>query len=286
MATDSEEIHDNANKRHKRDTSAYEEDDEGPMEAEFLFNDPEPEDYDGIVAIVQGYLKKFPWKPSEGCNDTCYGLLSRLISEQPNLGTLIKTEKDDLEDGFVMAVMSILNLRMYEHLASFRESIMAVTEQHGSTKDLEIIGKVLTEEKNQVGLVVNERLGNIPTQLIGSLHQCVYDDINWSLDNAEDDEERRYYQFTHLVCLTRVFTNNVKNPDSSDIAYLKPEERFYCEEAIVKFMWHTGESGKVDFFENDSTSPKSKVLPEAMMLYLIRYENLKKIVQKVVSTFA
>lgn len=214
-------------------------------------------------------------------------MLSTLISEQPNLGTLIKTDNDDGEEAFVMAVLSILNLRMYKHLESLSQAIIALTERHGSKKDLETITKILSDDKNQVGFIVNERLGNIPTQLIGSLHQCICDDIKWSVENADDDEEREFYKFTHLIGISRVFTDNSKSFEAKNMAYVKPEERFYNEEALVKYMWNTGESNKIDFFEDgDQQSPKSKMLPEAMMLYCIHFERLKRVVQRITSMFA
>ncbi|KAK1442068.1 brca2 and cdkn1a interacting like protein [Babesia gibsoni] len=286
MADRKEHASERDSKKQKKEVTENGEELGVPVEAEFLFNDPEEDDYNGILAIIQGHLKKVPWEPPKGCEDSTYGLLAQLISTQPNLGTIIKTEKgEDGEEGLIMAVLSILNIQMYKMLESIMQPILELAELHGSQKDLETLKKILSDEKNQIGLVVNERLGNIPIQLIGTLHQCVYDDVKWSVENADDDEEREFYKFTHLIGFGRAYTDKIKTFDSPSMSYLKPEEKFYCEEAIVKFMWSTGESGKVDFFDVDGKPSKSKVLPEAMMLYCVRFERVKQVVQRISSTF-
>ncbi|GIX66126.1 BCCIP homolog [Babesia caballi] len=252
-----ERVPERASKKRKPDQTNSDEESDGPMEADFLFNDPAPEDYDGILAIIQGYLKKVPWELPKGSMDTTYGVLAQLISEQPNLGTLVKTEDDEGEDAFVMAVLSVLNIKMYDQLSSLRDTIIALTKQHGSQQDLDAMTKLLTEERNQ-----------------------------WSLDNA-DEEERQYYKLTHLVGISRVFTDNAKHFNAKHMVYVKPEERFYCEEAIVKFMWSTGESNKVDFYEDgDESKPtKTRVVPEAMMLYCVPIGKYQSVVRKIVETF-
>ncbi|ORM39627.1 Protein bcp1 [Babesia sp. Xinjiang] len=280
-----EEMQERAAKKHKQEDQDNEEESDGSLEADFLFNDPCTEDRDGILAIIQGCLKKVPWEPTKDCTDTTYGILAQLIAEQMNLGTLIK---NDDNDAYVLAVLSILNIKMYEDLKALSDVFIALTKQHGSRQDLETMTKILGEERNQIGLLVNERLGNIPTQLIGNLHQCVYDDLQWSLENADDEDELRFYKFTHLVGMGRVFTDNSKNLEAENMVFVKPEERFYFKEAVVKFMWNTGESNKIDFYEdNDESKPaKTKVLPEAMMLYCIPINKYKGIVRRIAETFA
>ncbi|GFE53731.1 p21-carboxy-terminal region-binding, putative [Babesia ovis] len=284
MVKKDEELNERALKKHKPKDEHNEEEFEGDLEADFLFNDPTTEDRDGILAIIQGCLKKVPWEPPKGSNDSTYGLLATLISEQMNLGTVIKTDDDD---AYVLSVLSILNLKMYEHLESLSECLIALTKQHGTQRDLDAMTKILRGERNQIGFMINERLGNIPTQLIGSLHQCVYDDVKWSLENADDEDEKKYYEFTHLVGISRVFTDNTKDLSAENTAYVKPEERFYCDEAIVKVTWNTGESNKVDFYENnDESKPaKTKVMPEAMVLYCMPINKYKSVVRKIAETF-
>ncbi|GBE59697.1 BCCIP homolog, putative [Babesia ovata] len=288
MANNKADSPERAAKKHKPERVDSDEDSDGPLEADFLFNDPAPEDSDGILAIIQGYLKKVPWEPPKDAMDSTYGIMASLIANQPNLGTLVKTGDDEDEQAFVMAVLSLLNLKMYKELETLQDAIIALTKQHGSQQDLEAVTKILGSERNQVGLLVNERMGNIPTQLIGSLHQCLYDDLNWSVENADDEEERKFYKFTHLISISRVFTDNAKDFQAKHMVYTKPEERFYCEEATVKFMWNTGESNKVDFYEDgDESKPsKTRVVPEAMMFICVPIGKFKNIVRKIAETFA
>ncbi|EDO06886.1 p21-C-terminal region-binding family protein [Babesia bovis T2Bo] len=285
MENNNEELQERTSKKQKTDREENEEDSDGSVQAEFFFNDPTEKDRDGILTIIQGCLKKVPWEPPSGSNDSTYGILATLITEQSNLGTVVKS--DDKDDPYVLSVLSILNLKQYQQLESLGQSFIAMAKQVGSENDIQTMQKLITGERSQIGFLINERMGNIPIQLIGNLHKCVYDDLQWSLENTIDDNERKYYHFTHLMGIARVYTENPTMMTKENTVYVKPEERFYCEESILDLVWHTGESNKVDFYGKDNnTKPiKSKVIPEAMVLYCLPIKKFKFVVQKIAKTF-
>jgi hypothetical protein len=41
--------------------------------------------------------------------------------------------------------------------------------------------EMMKDESLQVGLMLNERVVNLPPQLVPSLHKCLEDDVEWSL---------------------------------------------------------------------------------------------------------
>lgn len=49
------------------------------------------------------------------------------------------------------------------------------------------------------GLLIAERLVNTPSELLGSMHTSLLDDIRWAVDHAEPASSRPGFKFKHLV---------------------------------------------------------------------------------------
>uniref|UniRef100_A0A3B0MTL0 p21-C-terminal region-binding protein, putative n=1 Tax=Theileria annulata TaxID=5874 RepID=A0A3B0MTL0_THEAN len=262
------------------DDSSY-----GDVEAEFLFNDPCSDDLDGIFTLLQGKIKSLDWNLPKSVNKDLYLYLSELVSNQPNIGTLIKVE--DEEDSYVMAVLSLLNIKQYEGLDSLVEAVLKKAESHCDKNDLKSLRDVLLDEKNQVGLLINERMGNVPSQLLGKLQECVKEDIKWSKENSEDEDEKKFYNFTHILGLSRLYSQSPSDKSKYDnLVYQKPEEKYYYDNSFVRFMWPTGESNTVKFYEDDNNKkPTSKVLQEYMFAYCLKFDRYNFVVKEIAKNF-
>ncbi|KAK2197194.1 BCP1 family [Babesia duncani] len=257
---------------------------EDPIEADFLFNDPCSDDSDGILRLIQGCFKKLDWSGPKNEPVSIYNMLADLISKQCNIGTVIKTDGSD--DSFIMAVLTILNLNMYDGLNSIIDPIVELCEKNTSKKNADNLKEILCNEKNQIGLMINERMSNVPNQLIGNLHECLYDDIKWSLNNATDDEELRFYKFTHVILISRMYSTKPKSFEKENLVFLKSEEQFFLNDALVKFMWTTGESNKVNYYDPKTEAPSgSKILPEYGFFLLFPYNKYKSIMTAISKTF-
>lgn len=234
---------------------------------------------------MQGTIKSLDWNLPKSLNKDLYLYLSELVSNQPNIGTLIKVE--DEEDSYVMAVLSLLNLKQYEGLDSFVEAVLKKAESHCDKNGLKSLKDVLSDKNNQVGLLINERMGNVPSQLLGKLHECVKEDIKWSKENAEDEDEKKFYNFTHILGLSRLYTQNHNDKSKEDnLVYQKPEEKYYFDNSFVKFMWPTGESNTVKFYEDDKNKkPTSKVLQEYMFVYCLKFDRYNFVVKEIAKNF-
>ncbi|AFZ80431.1 hypothetical protein BEWA_032840 [Theileria equi strain WA] len=277
----SSDLEDNP-KRHKPNPEDDQEgsEDEQQVEADFLFNDPSEEDKDGILTLIQGSMKKFSWEVPQKYGSS-YSYLAELISNQGNIGTLIKVE--DEESSYVMAVLTLLNINQYDGLDGIGKSLIAAAKVHGAKDDSKKLQDILSDKKNQIALVINERMHNVPAQLIGQFQECLQDDIKWSLSSVDEEEEREFYKFTHLIGITRVYMESGKGKEG-EYVYLKPEEQFYVEEATVKFMWATGESNKI-YTDANETGKKFKILPEHALFFCVPFSRYASIVKKIAKTF-
>ena len=54
------------------------------------------------------------------------------------------------------------------------------------------------------GLLLSERLVNLPAALVPSLYDSLLQDIAWAVENAEDAAERASFRFSHLLVVAAV----------------------------------------------------------------------------------
>ncbi|BAM38731.1 conserved hypothetical protein [Theileria orientalis strain Shintoku] len=272
--------------KHKKRKTASSDEEEfgGEVEADFLFYDPSSDDNEGILTLLQGFMKDFNWKLPESIKKDRYSHLSYLVANQPNIGTLIKVEDD--HDSYVMAVLSLLNLNQYDGLDTLKQAVVEKAQSECNKNDSKTFKELLSDKKNQVGLLVNERMANLPSQLIGKIQECLKDDIKWSKENVEEEDEGKYYNFTHILGISRLYLDKSKDEDNeSTLVYHKPEERFYYDNSLLRFMWPTGESNKVNYYNDNNKKNTSKILPEYMFVYCLSFDKFNHVVKEIAKNF-
>ena len=68
------------------------------------------------------------------------------------------------------------------------------------TTTLAPLSKLLTSEEDvQVGLILTERLINIPSEVVPPMYRMLLEEIAWAL------EEKEPYQFTHYLILSKTY---------------------------------------------------------------------------------
>ena len=117
-----------------------------------------------------------------------------LILAQPRVGTTIKTGVDageEGEEGDPYAVLSVVNLNV--HLQQGNEGVKAVVEYVlGKAAEAEARGErvglyeelkrlLTTENERHVGLVICERLVNMPVQVVPPMYRMLVDEIDGAL---------------------------------------------------------------------------------------------------------
>ncbi|GAA6000076.1 protein-transporting protein BCP1 [Rhodotorula paludigena] len=219
----------NKSKRRGRDEDDDDDDDDDDgagtdtemLDVSFSFFDPQPQDYHSIKLLlsqlVQGDAQLLD-----------LGAVTDLVLEQKLVGSTVKTDggadDDKAAQGDPYAVLTVLNLNVHkEHkalsqLVSYLVSKLAPASPFHSqlSQLLAAAPDASTAAKPaHVGLVLSERLVNMPAQIVPPMYRMLDEELQW----ARDDKEP--YHFSHLLFLSRVFRSSTSALDDDPNAALE-----------------------------------------------------------------
>ncbi|WCJ33461.1 CDK inhibitor P21 binding protein [Euphorbia peplus] len=202
--------------------SSEDEEFQGVVQADFAFFDPKPDDFHGVKMLLQGYLDKQEWDLS--------GFVD-LILAQTTVGSVVKLEDDD--DG-LFSVVSALNLGRYKDhksIMEIKEFLVNISEDTNVTDDLKLL---LHKQAHHVGLLVSQRVVNLPPQLLPPLYDALFDEISWATEDEPTEELRKSFRFKSYLFISRIYKH--KNADQKnkqisnneeEIVYIKPEDEIF-----------------------------------------------------------
>ncbi|RXH70307.1 hypothetical protein DVH24_007563 [Malus domestica] len=169
----------------EQSTSSDEEEFDGTVQADFAFFDPKPDDFHGVKMLLQTYLDDKEWDLS-GFAD--------LILEQTTVGTVVKIEDD--EDNGIFALATALNLERYK--ASDLYSYLK--------KDVkDDLRSLLGKEAKSVGLLVSQRVTNLPLQLLPPLYDALFDEVSWATEDEPTEELQNFFRFKVYIIVSKVY---------------------------------------------------------------------------------
>ncbi|KAL0446760.1 UNVERIFIED_CONTAM: protein BCCIP [Sesamum latifolium] len=146
--------------------SSDSEDFEGVVQADFVFFDPKPGDFHGVKVLLQTYLDNKLWDLS--------GFVD-LILGQPTDNKCIIELKDYL-----------LNV----------------------CEDMDVIPKLrnlVGEHAKDVGLVVSQRVVNLPPQLLPPLYDALFDEIEWATEDEPTVELQNFFRFKYYLIMSKIY---------------------------------------------------------------------------------
>lgn len=229
---------DNGLLRHTLETSepsesSDEEEFEGNVQADFAFFDPKSNDFHGVKTLLQTYLDNKQWDLS--------GFVD-LILEQTTVGTVVKIEGD--EDDGVFSLVTALNLGRYKDhkcIMEFKEFLLKACQEKDVVHDLRLL---LGEQAQNVGLLVSQRVVNLPPQLLPPLYDALFDEVSWATEDEPTEELRNSFcfKFYILVCKIYEYKNagqKKKLSNDSDEAriYTKPEDEIFHKLSLWSFSF-------------------------------------------------
>ncbi|GLT24849.1 hypothetical protein SLA2020_000170 [Shorea laevis] len=196
---------------------------DGVVQADFAFFDPKPDDFHGVKTLLQSYLDDMQWDLS--------GFVD-LILDQTTVGTVIKIE-DDEDDG-LFSVITALNLRRYKDhkcIMEVKDFLLKVCQQKDIISDLR---SLLGDQAQNVGLLVSERVVNLPPQLLPPLYDALFDEVSWAKEDEPTEELRNSFCFKFYLLVSKVYklkNVNQRKKSSSDgdeeMIYIKPEDEIF-----------------------------------------------------------
>lgn len=224
-----------------------------PFQVDFEFQDPKESDFLGLKALLGNYLDGELFSSSELCD---------AIIKQSTVGTCLKTQGAGDESDPV-AVMSVMNLQTRKDAAPIKE--ICAHLKNKCPKDLQDkLASALSE--NGVGLIINERVINVPQETVSPLVEGLFDEIEWAQEDEPTEELRASFKFKKYIVFSRVYMDDEaedeggkKRKRAGEVAlvYPRPEDEFFHAESEWSFQWKSRTAeGK---WRSISTSPFRRV---------------------------
>ncbi|KAG5651850.1 hypothetical protein H0H81_007226 [Sphagnurus paluster] len=123
--------------------------------------------------------------------------LVELVLAQPTVGTTVKT--DGLESD-PYALLTVLNMHVHQAHPSISALAHYALEKASSDAAFHsTLQQLFKQPETHVGLVLSERLVNMPVQVVPPMYAMLEREVGWALADNEP------YRFTHYLILTRTY---------------------------------------------------------------------------------
>lgn len=168
--------------------------------------------------------------------------LTDLILSQPTIGSTVKVDGDATD---AYAFLTILNLHEHRDKKEVKDLTQYLVQKAQSTQSLAPLADLLSSSA-QVGLVLAERMINVPSEISPPMYTMLIDEI----EAAVEDEEP--YKFTHYLIVSKVYREvastldqedapkqkkSKANKGSSEIMYFHPEDEVLQKHALASGVY-------------------------------------------------
>ncbi|KAM3281423.1 protein BCCIP [Capsicum chacoense] len=212
-------------------SSSDDEEFDGTVQANFEFFDPKPSDFHGVKVLLQTYLDDKQWDLS-GFVDVILG--------QPTVGTVVKIEND--EDDGIYSIVTAVNLGRYkdpECMVDLKEFLLKACHQKDVVSKLSLF---LGDQANDVGLLVSQRVVNLPPQLLPHLYDALFDEVSWATEDEPTEELRKSFCFKFYLIISKIYkhknADKQKGPSGDQtIVYIKAEDEIFHELSSWSFSF-------------------------------------------------
>lgn len=222
------------------------------LDVDFEFFDPQTAfDFHGIKTLLQQLFD---------VDSTIFNLseLTDLILSQPLLGSTVKVDGNETD---AYAFLSVVNLELHAEKPFIGKVIEYLRSKANSTPNLAPLADLLSRTPiPPIGLILTERLINVPTEVAPPMYKMLLEEIQWAIDEKEP------YNFTHYLILSKTYTEVASKLDveddrpkkktkaskggKDDVFYFHPEDEVFARSALCtgSFSYST----KVDEGASDS----------------------------------
>eukprot|EP01120_Amphizonella_sp_Union-15-10_P015824 TRINITY_DN820_c0_g1_i2.p1 TRINITY_DN820_c0_g1~~TRINITY_DN820_c0_g1_i2.p1 ORF type:complete len:279 (+),score=60.90 TRINITY_DN820_c0_g1_i2:92-928(+) len=192
---------------------------------DFVFKDPSPTiDFKTVKTFVTRLLDGKAWNSSD---------FADIIVKQQNVGSLIKVDGDDEGFGFITTI----NLQVHKGLPSIQELVFHIKSQvskYAPKEQIDSWNKLI--DSPTTGLIINERMFNVPPQLAPHLLKCLFEEIQWAIEDKEP------FNFDHYLILTNYYLDAVKKPQKikktdEDMQFYKIEDEVFLKNAKLSLSY-------------------------------------------------
>ncbi|XP_027168642.1 protein BCCIP homolog isoform X2 [Coffea eugenioides] len=205
---------------------------DGVVQADFSFFDPKPDDFNGVKVLLQTYMDDKLWDLS--------GFVD-LILGQTTVGTVVKIEDD--EDEGVYAFVTALNMGRYKDhkcMIELKEFLLKSCKEDSVSNLRSLLG----EKAQDVGLLVSQRVVNLPPQLLPPLYDALFDEVSWATEDEPTEELQKSFCFKSYLMISKIYKHKNANKKmgksgdrEEDIIYSKPEDELFDQLSSWSFSF-------------------------------------------------
>ncbi|KAA8909034.1 protein bcp1 [Sphaerosporella brunnea] len=219
--------------------------------------------------------------------------LTDLILSQPLLGTTVKTEGNE-SDPF--AFLTVINLHEHASNPAIQTLASYLLAKSASNPQLHAKLRSILDSGSsaQVGLILTERLINMPVQVVPPMYKMLLEEIEWAL--AENEP----YNFTHFMVLSKTYTEVASRLDELEARPNKKGKKqakrrndtfyYHLEDEVIRRR--CGEDNAAGFrFEKEGEAADSKrafsdmgIKPQGLMM-LVEKEGFGHMVEDLEGLF-
>lgn len=210
--------------------------------------------------------------------------LSDLISRQIHVGSTVKV--DGIE-GDPFAFLTVINLNYHQEKLFIKQILSYIMSKISLNKEFyEMFNMLMKASDSNLGLILSERLVNMPTQIIPPMYEMLFEEIEWALEDKEP------YNFSHYIILSRSCQQQKskrghlkkKRKDICDALtlYFHPEDEIFKKKSLYNITYKYGKSDKDSDSMRSFQNPGMRVQGELMM---ISKDKLKEAIDDLKSMF-
>ncbi|KAI9090994.1 p21-C-terminal region-binding protein-domain-containing protein [Phlyctochytrium arcticum] len=272
----------------EQEASEDDEDDESSeqdtVDVDFEFFDPKPIDFHGLKSLLRQTF-------TDEAEEISLSELADLIIAQPAVGSTVKC--DDGQDPY--ALVTVVNLEEHKDkkcVKGIKDYLTSKTRKGGQAQAASSGAEQIVGALNKTtGLILNERLINMPPQIVPPLFKMLLEEMEWAI---EDGEPFKFDQYIYISKIYREIDSTLVEedgvvvdtaqkgkskkaklaPSSPEIFYFQPEDELLQQHATFsfdyKFTKETQSSDSRRAFQDVGVDPLRRVL-------LIPHSSLKDV---------
>jgi len=182
--------------------------------------------------------------------------------------------------GFLTVLSVTRRRKQHRAFDQVLQYVLAKAGKHCNERQRELFEGILA--KPNVGLLLNERLINLPYELVPQMHESVPEDLKFT-KQQDDIEDPREFDYQYLLVITKYAVENKKRgakgtTGGEEKLYYKAEDEMFVRHAEASFAF------KTTFRETLEDGTKKNIVgggqgaPETQykLVYLIKYSEYQK----------
>lgn len=132
--------------------------------------------------------------------------LADLILSQPTIGSTVKVDGEETD---AYAFLTVLNMHEHREKPVMKDLTKYLLQKSKSVQTFSKLPQLLSESA-QIGLILTERLINVPTELAPPMYTMIIDEVEAAVEDKEP------YEFTHYLVLSKTYQEIASTLDQED----------------------------------------------------------------------